>query len=241
MNYIKQTQSTNQLLRELLRETDLPEGYVIRTDFQTAGKGQPGNSWESETGKNLLFSILLYPEHISLNEHFIVSQLVSLSIINALNEFAEGFCIKWPNDIYYFDKKIAGILIENSLQGTHIKSSVIGIGLNINQKAFVSNAPNPISLCCITGKRMARKPILNKICKNIQELYRLGNAELIRKMYFEKLYRNSGFYTYKDETGLFEAKIKSVQPDGKLELITRQGETRSFYFKEVSFVNPNEK
>ena len=135
--YLRETRSTNLVLKEMLREYELPEGFVLRTDFQSAGKGQPGNSWEAEKGKNLLFSVLLYPHHIAITEQFILSQLVSVAILRTLNSFCTGFSIKWPNDIYFGDKKIAGILIENSLQGTKLNTSIVGIGLNVNQKIFV--------------------------------------------------------------------------------------------------------
>jgi BirA family biotin operon repressor/biotin-[acetyl-CoA-carboxylase] ligase len=138
--YLRETRSTNLVLKEMLREYELPEGFVLRTDFQSAGKGQPGNSWESEKGKNLLFSVLLYPQHIAIDQQFILSQLVSVAILRTLNSFCAGFSIKWPNDIYFGDKKIGGILIENSLQGSKLNTSIVGIGLNINQKTFRSDA-----------------------------------------------------------------------------------------------------
>jgi len=129
-----------------------------------------------------------------------------------------------------------GILIENSLQGTKIKSSVIGIGLNVNQKVFVSNAPNPVSLLQITGRRQNRKLLLTKICQNIQKLYTELSVTKIRAEYAEALYRKEGFYAYRANDETFQAKIISVHPDGQLELETKAGERKGFYFKEVSFV-----
>ncbi len=189
--YIKQTHSTNALLIEMVREGNLPEEFLIRTDFQTAGKGQMGNSWEAEAGKNLLFSFVLYPVHIEIDEQFIISQLVSVAIKKVLDTYADGFTVKWPNDIYYCDKKIGGILIENSLQGGRLKWMVTGVGLNINQKVFRSNAPNPVSLRQITGKRMNRKTILDQITREIHQLYHEMDAEAIRNAYFESLYRRA--------------------------------------------------
>ena len=147
------------------REKSLPEGLVIYTDFQSAGKGQPGNAWESSKGMNLLFSVMLHPIQVHMDELFLISQLVSVAIKNALDEYTTNITIKWPNDIYWNDKKLAGILIENSLQGNKIMSVVIGIGLNVNQKLFLSNAPNPVSLFLITGKRQNRKQLLQKFSK----------------------------------------------------------------------------
>lgn len=234
--YFKQASSTNVLLRELLCQYDLAEGCLVRTDFQTSGKGQTGNSWESEAGKNLLFSMLLYPTSIAIDQQFILSQIVSLAIKSVLDKFAEGFSIKWPNDIYYLDKKIAGILIENSIQGASLKHSIIGVGLNVNQKAFQSDAPNPVSLGQIVGKKLARKQILEDIYNEIITMYSLLDKEKIRALYFQQMYRNDGYNLYEADNLTFEAKIISVAADGKLMLCTRQGEERGFYFKEVSFV-----
>ena len=234
--YLRETRSTNLVLKEMLREYELPEGFVLRTDFQSAGKGQPGNSWEAEKGKNLLFSVLLYPQHIAIDQQFILSQLVSVAILRTLNSFCAGFSIKWPNDIYFGDKKIGGILIENSLQGSKLNTSIVGIGLNINQKTFRSDAPNPVSLRQITAKNQRRKNILQDVLNNIYELYKKMDVEAIRKEYFENLYRRVGFYTYRDNKGLFEAELAGIESDGCLKLKTRTGEIRAYYFKEVAFV-----
>ena len=234
--YLRETRSTNLVLKEMLHEYQLPEGFVLRTDFQSAGKGQPGNSWEAEKGKNLLFSVLLYPHHIAITEQFILSQLVSVAILRTLNSFCTGFSIKWPNDIYFGDKKIAGILIENSLQGTRLNTSIVGIGLNVNQKIFRSDAPNPVSLRQITGANQRRKAILQDLLKNIQELYKKMDMAAIQKQYSENLYRRDGFFTYRDNDGFFDAEIAAIESDGCLKLKTRTGEIRAYYFKEVAFV-----
>jgi len=234
--YIKQTPSTNSLCWEMNSEMSLPEGFVVYTDFQSEGKGQPGNSWESENGKNLLFSMLLHPAKIPVNKLFLISQLVSVAIKDALDEYTSNITIKWPNDIYWKDKKLAGILIENSLQGKKIKAVVIGIGLNVNQKLFESKAPNPVSLFQITGKRLNRKQLLQKICKNTMELYNEPDIEKIQNKYLVSLYRKDGLFSYKSENERFNAKIINVNSDGKLELETENGERKGFYFKEVQFI-----
>ena len=220
----------------MIREQNIPELFVVRTDFQTAGKGQTGNTWESAKGKNLLFSTVLYPSQIAIEEQFIVSQLVSVAIKQTLDKYADGFSIKWPNDIYWNDKKIAGILIENSLQAGKIKWMIIGVGLNVNQEVFESNAPNPISLKQITGKRQARKVILNEICKKIELLYTKFDYLAIRTAYIESLYRKNCFYPFRADSETFEARINQIHPDGQMELETQSGEIRGFYFKEVEYV-----
>ena len=233
--FIKETLSTNALLWDMLRKEQLPEGFVIHTDFQSAGKGQTGNSWEAERGKNLLFSLALYPQRIPSDELFLISQIVSLAIKKVLEKYTNDIEVKWPNDIYWKDKKLAGILIENSFQAKKVKT-VIGIGLNVNQKTFMSDAPNPVSLLQITGRSLNRKQLLKSISKNILELYQELNTETIRSEYSGILYRRDGFHTYKTETETFNAKIVTVYPDGKLELETQSGERKGFYFKEVQFI-----
>jgi len=234
--FIQETASTNELLWKMLRENALPDGFVVRTDFQTSGKGQIGNSWESEQGKNLLFSLALFPQTIRPDQQFLISRLVSVGIKKALDEYVDDITVKWPNDIYWKDKKLAGILIENSLQGRQIKFSVVGIGLNVNQTEFVSNAPNPVSLCQITGKQMDRDRLMEMICQNVMDLYRHLDVEKLQVEYASMLFRKDGFHAFKADGELFQARIFAVHPDGRLELETSEGEYRSFYFKEVSFI-----
>ena len=154
---LDETNSTNNYLRELLAGDALPEGSLVIADFQTAGKGQVGNSWESEARKNLMFSLLLYPDFLPANRQFLISQIASLSVKETLDGYIDSVTVKWPNDIYWKDRKICGMLIENDLSGQHLYCSVIGIGLNINQEVFRSNAPNPVSLTQITGRRTTAK------------------------------------------------------------------------------------
>ena len=232
--YIKQTTSTNELLWKMVRENALPEGYVVYTDFQTVGKGQIGNSWESEIGKNILFSMVLFPQKVPTDQLFLISQIISLAIKKVLDSYLEGVVVKWPNDIYWKNQKLGGILIENSFQANKVKT-VVGIGINVNQKNFVSDAPNPVSLSQIIGKSVNRKKLLTLITEKIQEIYLELNVDKIRLEYAESLYRKDGFHSYCANEEAFQAKIVAVHPDGKLELETSTGEYRSYYFKEVQF------
>jgi len=234
--FIDKTNSTNALLRQMLREQNLPEGFVLHTDFQETGKGQGTNKWESEAGKNLLFSMLLYPHQIAIDEQFIMSQLVSIAIKTVLDKYTENITIKWPNDIYWQDKKLAGILIESTLQATQLKNMVIGVGLNVNQQCFESDAPNPISLFQIIGIEQDRNELLNSICNKIIELYQQLDAEQIQKVYATMLYRKAGLHSFESEGQIFLAGIYNVYSDGRLELKTETGVLRRFYFKEVQFV-----
>jgi len=234
--HLTETESTNQYLSTLQRKERPEEGTIVVTDFQTAGKGQTGNSWESETGKNLTFSIILYPDVIEAHEQFIISQLISLAIIDTLKPIINDVSIKWPNDIYVGDKKIAGILIENVLSGKHIESCIIGIGLNVNQEIFSSTAPNPVSLKQLTNKHFDLSILLEDIRNNIFTRYlQILNEDsaTIFSEYFKNLYRKEGYHTYKTEKDTFEAKINAVLCSGQLVLETKEGKVLNFSFKEV--------
>ena len=192
--HLNETHSTNSYLRELImREKEQPEGTVVITDYQTAGRGQKGNSWESERGKNLTFSILLHPNHIPPGKQFILSQLISIAIVGVLKKYDRHFTIKWPNDIYWKEKKIAGMLIEVDLTGSSLSNAIIGIGININQRHFKSDAPNPVSLTQITGKEHNLSELLEKILDSIVDEYNKytpDNEEEIRQKYMALLFRN---------------------------------------------------
>ena len=237
--YLDEVKSTNLYLHELLRKDDCEEGTCVRAGFQTAGRGQQGNFWESEAGKNLTCSLVLYPDFLSIMEQFIISQMVSLAIKEVLDQYTENISVKWPNDIYWKEKKIVGILIENSVMGANIEHSIIGIGLNLNQDEFVSDAPNPVSLKQITGREFEINCILHELLNAIYTLYLKllrGGDEEIRSRYFESLYRKDGYFPFADETnGRFLARIVEVQPTGRISLQTEQGEIREYYFKEVAF------
>ena len=238
--HIKETESTNSYLKELLSVEQLAEGTIVSTENQIAGRGQRGNSWESEQGKNLTFSMVLYPLAIAVNEQFILSQVVSLGVKKALDKYTEGITIKWPNDIYWNEKKICGILIENALAENGFLHTIVGIGLNINQERFESDAPNPISLAQITGQEYNLNEILEEIREWIFAFYKeaelLGNYKTIQHFYHKSLFRKEGFHSYSDERENFKAKIKEILPTGHLVLETLGGEIRTFAFKEVKYV-----
>lgn len=238
--HLNETHSTNSYLRELImREKEQPEGTVVITDYQTAGRGQKGNSWESERGKNLTFSILLHPNHIPPGKQFILSQLISIAIIGVLKKYDRHFTIKWPNDIYWKEKKIAGMLIEVDLTGSSLSNAIIGIGININQRHFKSDAPNPVSLTQITGKEHNLSELLEKILDSIVDEYNKytpDNEEEIRQKYMALLFRNKGVYPYLYGEEIFNASIEGIEPNGQLILKKENGSIHTFAFKEISFV-----
>lgn len=235
--HLPEVVSTNQSLRACIGSRLLPEGSVLWADNQTAGRGQMGNSWESEPGKNLTFSVVLYPDVIPVNRQFLLSQITALSVQETLSQYTDEVRIKWPNDIYWKDQKICGMLVENDLAGTTIYCSIIGIGLNLNQDCFVSNAPNPISLTQITGKHYDREEILHQFLSRFYSYYLLllqEKEEEIRQAYQSVLYRNDAYYPYQDAEGSFDACIEGIELTGHLLLKLRDGSIRRYAFKEVS-------
>lgn len=237
--HITETASTNNYIKELNNKKQLADGALVFADFQTVGRGQRGTSWEAESGKNLLFSIMIHPAHIEPVEHFIISQTIALAVVQSLDEYISGAEIKWPNDIYMGDKKLCGILIENDLQDGRIMNSTIGVGLNVNQLEFKSDAPNPISMAQIAGKTFELRHLLEKIQYNFMRLYDsvLIGREEIESLYMERLYRKKGFYRYSDQAqNLFEAKIRGVQRDGMFVLELKDGEIKKFVFKEINYI-----
>lgn len=236
--HLKETNSTSSCLRELRDKGLAKEFTVVIADYQTAGRGQRGNSWEAEDGKNLLFSLLLHPSFLSANRQFLLSQIVSLSIKEELDTYADGISIKWPNDIYWKERKICGILIENDLQDGYISQSISGIGININQSTFLSPAPNPVSLLQITGSEQDCPIILINIMKRLHTYYlklQQGHSDRIAKAYYNSLFRKDMLSRYSDKNGIFFAKIIRVEPSGLLVLSDQSGEERQYAFKEISY------
>ncbi len=236
--------STNSYLKKLVYDQRPEEGSMVIAEFQSAGRGQMGNGWSSEVGKNLLLSIVIYPDGLLANEQFIISRMASLAVKNCLDQFVDDIRIKWPNDIFWKDKKIAGMLIENDVQGKYIQNSVIGIGININQQGFPEDLPNPVSLWQITGTDNDIDNIADIFVREFFLLYREfqdGKTTQIEDEYMLDLYRVNDYYWFKDEGGSFKAKIKEVMPSGHLVLETMdEGDLRQYAFKEVSFIDSEE-
>lgn len=232
--------STNQFAQELLKTEQPSEGTLIVTHDQYAGRGQINNKWESEAGKNLTFSLLLFPKFLAARKQFLLNQAVSLSVYDTLKTYIpKGITIKWPNDIYAFDKKITGILIQNNLKGSTLQSSIIGIGLNINQKQFLSDAPNPTSIALEIGVETDLLAVLNSLCQNLEARYlqlKAGKIALIQKDYQNNLFRlEEEFYFKKLDNTLFKGKIVGVTDIGKLIIKTANGQ-EFFAFKEVAYI-----
>ena len=226
--HIDETDSTNRWLREQGGE----ENMVVWADYQTAGRGCGTNHWESERGKNLTFSMLLHPHDVPAQKQFRISRAISLAICKALGQHIGDLSIKWPNDIYWRDGKIGGILIEVTLQGNKVKDCIIGIGLNINQRVFRSDAPNPVSMWQICEQETDCEQLFQEILQAFQEYMGKSNKDEYQSM----LYRRKGFHPYADKDGAFMAEIIDVEDDGHLLLRDDNGQLRRYAFKEVTFV-----
>ncbi|MBO4812156.1 MAG: biotin--[acetyl-CoA-carboxylase] ligase [Prevotella sp.] len=234
--YLPETDSTNRWLRDHGGKDD----QLVWTDYQTAGRGCGTNTWESERGKNLLFSVLLHPKGVAAASQFILSMANALALRDTLADYVDGIKIKWPNDIYWHDKKIAGTLIETTLSGSNIKTCIIGTGLNVNQTAFHSDAPNPVSLCQILGHEVDRQEVLQKMMQHLAKYIdwlNFGAQIPIRTLYRFSLYRRGETHRYRFTDGKEEeCLLMDVDDDGHLVLQRASGEVSHLAFKEVSFI-----
>lgn len=215
-------------------------GDVIWAERQTKGRGQRGNSWNSDAGKNLTFSLVLKPDGFPVELQFYLSKIISIGLVEALQKFNVSATIKWPNDIYVGDKKIIGILIENDLSGNGIVRSIAGIGLNVNQQTFDPSLPNPTSMCQVSENGYDRVEVLQIILEKIFFWYNLllrEEYEIIDRAYMRYLYRKEGKYLFKEpEHAPFEASIYTVEPSGELILEQNTGDRKGYFFKEIEFI-----
>ena len=237
----RELDSTNNYALSLLSKNKPSEGTVISAWKQSDGRGQIGNYWESEAGKNITVSIVLYPSFVTVQEQFVLNQVISLGVVDFLSaKIDRGLRVKWPNDIYVGDKKIAGILIQNSLSQSKIQSSIAGIGINVNQAVFRSNAPNPTSLGLETSSAYELEELLPQLCKAIETRYleiRSQNFEKVRSDYLNCLYRfqEDALYQRTGTKEVFSGKIVGLTKTGRLILDTKKGEA-IFSLKEIKFL-----
>ena len=235
---LKEVDSTNRFLKEM-DSYDENALTIAVADYQTAGKGQGSHSWEGEAGKNLLFSMMACPRWVPVRQQFLLSEAGALAIKDALDTYTDGITLKWPNDVYWNDKKISGTLIETSIDSKGIKRCIFGIGININQMEFKSDAPNPVSLAQILGHEVDREEVLQKIIEAFDKYYELlrrADYMDVSGIYHLSLYRRKGFHWYEDKDGKFEGAFVEVEDDGHLILHDKQGVIRSYAFGEVKFL-----
>jgi len=233
---LQSVDSTNAYATRLLQKSKVNEGTVILAEYQTMGKGQVGNRWVSEAGSNLLFSLILRPDFLLAERQFYISMCVSSAIVDFLLPFSNDVFTKWPNDILLNRKKVAGILIENSIMHKNLHTSVVGIGLNVNQSEFPPGVPNPTSLSLVTGRQFnlsaSRKLLLKSLTLHLNKLYGQRFGE-IKTLYLNNLHGMNEWAMYTDSTRTFEGRIVDVADTGELIVVHRTGSTRQYGFREI--------
>jgi len=242
---LKETESTNSFAIELLKNNNIPDGTIILTDKQTNGRGQRGNTWHSEPGANLICSLIVYPKFLSVTDHFLLSKITALSIQKTIQFFIiesnQLVKIKWPNDILVNNKKICGILIENTIQKNKLKNSVIGFGLNVNQIDFPEYLTNTTSMAKIASTTFDKELILEKFCVYFESFYtKLLNSKisLINESYLENLFGYNQIISIKEVSSneILIGKIKKIKNDGELIFLTKDNFERKYLFKEIEFI-----
>ncbi len=233
--------STNTYLMDLLSKTNPHEGTCVTSDFQSAGRGQIGRSWHSEAGMNLLASFLFTPEKLLVERQFELAMAIALAVKALVQQYCSEVKIKWPNDIYVGDHKVAGILIQNILRGNHVSAVVAGIGLNCNQTIFPAELPNPVSMAQCAGRNFDLEEIRIRCSLALETMYdrwQLGDIINIRSEYTASLYRYNQFFLYRNSsTGhILNARMTGITQEGKLVLEEQTGCLHAFDIKEVEFL-----
>lgn len=237
---LRTVDSTNKYAQELLKTSPVHEGTIVSSDVQTNGRGQRGNEWKSESYKNLTISIVLYPSFLSADEHFYLNKAVTVGIQRFLKDKVfDDVKIKWPNDVYVNDLKIGGVLIENTLKGRRIGSSVVGIGLNVNQEIFHGSLLNPTSMKLETGQFFNLDFCLEELAGCIETAYLKirNNTKALDEEYLNTLYKLNEYENYLVENEKLQLKITGVDSYGKLITKDQNGQSRSFDFKEIQFIH----
>jgi BirA family biotin operon repressor/biotin-[acetyl-CoA-carboxylase] ligase len=236
--FVPECHSTNTLAADLASKSEMTEGSIVITAFQSAGRGQRGNTWHVEPDKNFTFSLILKPGFLPVKDQFFLNRFVSLGLTDYLqNYFNAEIKIKWPNDILIQDKKVCGILIENQLSGQHLTQSIVGIGLNMNQKEF--NVSTASSLSVLKGKEFDLQTELEKLLKTLEVRYlqlKQGKMELLSKEYLERLYWINEAHVFSAFDKTFDGEIIGTDEIGRLQIKSTNG-IRTFDVKEVSYLN----
>ena len=242
LHFLEETTSTNTVALEMLAKGGsnafFTEGGVIFTFNQTAGRGQYGNRWDSEKGENIAMSIILKPHFLQARQQFHLNKAIALAVHDVFTVYTEGVSVKWANDIFIKNKKVAGILIQNTLSGTRIESSVIGIGINVNQTNF-KELPNATSLKLETHKMFDLFKIVEHICQSLEKRYlqlKSGHFEKLDAEYLSKLYRFNEIALFQYPNGAyFQGKIVGISEVGKLVVETKLG-LENFDIQGIKFV-----
>lgn len=241
MYTFQELDSTNLEAERMLSESTPGEGTVILSDFQRSGKGLGKNTWESDPNKNILMSIIIYPEFLLPQEQFMLNKITSLSLLKTVRHTISKemqVSVKWPNDVYVGMNKIAGILIKNTVSGHLLKNAVVGMGLNVNQETFNTGLPNPVSLVQITHRKFNRDMLAIRVINNFRKYYlKLKKKEFaqINTEYLNNLLNYNVEATYRTDDRIFRGIIKNVDEFGRLCIASPKG-IEVFNMKEIEFV-----
>ena len=239
---LKRVNSTNKYATDMIAKSKPMEGTVISASFQYEGRGQIGRFWESEENMNILCSTVLRPIFLEASDQFLLNIAVSLSVFDLVDHFlpSGNVKIKWPNDIYVDDKKIAGILVQNTLRGKVIDSSIIGTGINVNQVDFSNDIPNPTSIAIESNEKVDVDIVMSWLFRFMTKRYlqlKKGLTKDLKREYLDHLYRRNVVSRYKREDGTeFIGQITGIDDYGKLLILSEAGGEYSFAFREVRFV-----
>jgi BirA family biotin operon repressor/biotin-[acetyl-CoA-carboxylase] ligase len=234
------TDSTNSFLKGKIAKGQASEGTIVTAKGQSAGKGYGENIWESEHGKNLLLSLMLEPAFLAPSEQFYISMVTSIAVFETVYDFIfqNYITIKWPNDIYYKKKKIAGILIENTIAGNKLQNSIIGVGINVNQKEFPAHLPNPVSIVNITEREFDTDEVLEEFMKRMDIWYgKLKNnkKDVIKDTYLNSLFMIDTTTKFKANGEIFNGKIRDIDDFGRI-VIESKKQMLTFGFKEIEYI-----
>ncbi len=241
-HHYKELDSTNIQAAKMIEQGLAREPILVTTDVQTQGRGHAQSSWESEGGMNITLSFVVRPHFMEPQQQFLLTQIISLSVVELVKQLIPeaDVSIKWPNDIYIGVEKLGGILIQNTIKGHSIDYSIIGLGLNINQKQFHSDAPNPTSLCFHTNEKISIKKLLDLLQKQFAHHYESSRSPAMQQQmheeYIKHLFRYQEQAKYQVGDTTFVATISNVDTMGQLHLMIQDGTIRKFGFKEVSFL-----
>ncbi|MDN5348812.1 MAG: BirA family transcriptional regulator [Bacteroidales bacterium] len=246
LNFLKSVDSTNRWLQDRINKLKTIANQVVCTEYQSGGRGMDGNQWHSERGQNLLFSLGMDASFILASEQFLITQMIALAIVDELSDHIDHrkISIKWPNDIFFEEKKLGGILISNTIRASRLDQSVIGVGLNINQMNFPEWIPRPVSMGLICNQKFDSLDILKGILKRFSlRMDQAKNSDGLLRIaqdYHQKLFRLDQWYVYKLDNSQIELKIKGIGEYGMLKLENRAGKNIDCDFKAIRFLFDDE-
>ena len=235
--HLETVDSTNNYAAKLLETQSIGHGTVIMADEQTKGRGQRGSLWQSEPGMNLQFSFLLRPSQLKIEDQKVISQIIGICLVKTLKVFGLNALIKWPNDIYVENSKIAGVLIENSIKSRCIATAIVGIGLNVNQKEF--SGLNATSMRIAAGRNFILQDVLNVFADQFEDIWSIVENQQLQRitpLYYSHLLGYQDTRMYQDAEGLFEGKIEGIDEEGKLLVLKNKTKIVTYDLKEINFL-----